>query len=67
MIFSLKNVRIITMESKQMIWLGLFVGSLVGSFVPMVWGASELSLSSVIFGAVGGILGIWAGLQLSRY
>ena len=49
-----------------MIWIGLFVGSTIGSFLPLIWGASELSMSGVLFGAVGGILGIWAGLKLSQ-
>ena len=50
-----------------MVWLGFTVGSILGSFLPLVWGASELSASSIIFGAVGGIAGIWLGLKLSRY
>ena len=50
-----------------MIWIGLTVGSLVGSFLPVLWGGSELSMSSVIFSAVGGLLGIWAGFKLSKY
>jgi hypothetical protein len=54
------------MESKQMIWIGLFVGSTIGSFLPLIWGGSELSMSGVLLGAVGGILGIWAGLKISQ-
>lgn len=55
------------MNSKSMIWMGMFIGSSIGSFVPMMWGASVLSLSSVFFSAIGGVLGIWLGFKLSDY
>jgi hypothetical protein len=51
---------------KSFIWLGLFVGSTIGGMVPMLWGGSALSISSVFFGAVGGILGIWAGYRIGE-
>ena len=35
-------------------------------FLPLIWGGSELSMSGVLLGAVGGILGIWAGLKISQ-
>lgn len=50
-----------------MIWLGLFVGSTVGGFIPLLWGGSALSLSSVFFSAAGGVLGIWLGYRMSSY
>lgn len=49
-----------------MIWLGLFVGSTAGGFIPLLWEGSALSLSSVFFSAAGGILGIWAGYRISN-
>jgi uncharacterized membrane protein YoaK (UPF0700 family) len=53
------------METK-LIWLGMFVGSTIGGFVPMLWGDGALSLSSVFFSAVGGVLGIWLGYRLGH-
>lgn len=41
------------------------VGSALGSFFPMLWGASELSFLSIIFGVIGGIVGILVGFKLS--
>ncbi len=41
------------------------VGLFLGSFVPMLWGAGELSFSSLIFSTLGGFLGIWVGFKLS--
>ncbi|HEY4517535.1 MAG TPA: hypothetical protein VJI74_01450 [Candidatus Paceibacterota bacterium] len=52
---------------KQLVWIGMFIGSTVGSFIPALWGAGVLSFSSLIFGAAGGIVGIWLGYKLSQY
>ena len=51
---------------KKMIWLGLFVGSFVGSYLPTLWGADIFSLWSIILGTVGGLAGIWLGYKLSQ-
>ena len=53
------------MNRKTAIWGGMLIGSTVGSFVPLLWGASALSISSILLSAVGGVVGIWAGLRLS--
>ncbi len=55
------------MERKQLIWLGLFVGSTIGGLIPELWGAGMLSFSSILLSAVGGIAGIYGGLKLSDY
>ncbi len=52
--------------TKQFIWIGIFVGSTVGSFIPTLWGASFLSFSSVLLSGIGAIAGIWLGYQLSQ-
>jgi len=54
------------MNSKKLIWLGMIVGSAIGSYLPVLWGAGLFSFSSVLLTAVGGILGIWLGFKLSR-
>jgi hypothetical protein len=55
------------MNSRPLIWLGMFIGSTLGSLAPILWGGGVFSISSVIFTAVGGILGIWAGFKLSNH
>lgn len=52
------------MNSKPLIWIGLFIGSTIGGLIPPLWGASMFSFSSIIFTAIGGIVGIWVGLKL---
>lgn len=54
------------MDTKKSIWVGVFVGSTVGSYIPELWGAGFLSFSSLFFSAVGSLIGIYFGYQLSR-
>jgi len=41
-------------------------GMLVGGFVPETWGASAWGLESLVFSALGGVAGIWAGLRIAE-
>jgi uncharacterized membrane protein YeaQ/YmgE (transglycosylase-associated protein family) len=52
------------MERKTLIWIGLFLGSTVGGWLPTLWGESFLSFTSVITTAIGSVIGIWAGFKL---
>ncbi len=54
------------MTSNPLIWIGMAVGSIVGGFVPMLWGDSGFSMSGIFFNALGGIAGIYAGYKLSN-
>ncbi len=52
---------------KSFIWLGLAVGSSIGSMLPLLWGGNTFSMSSILLGAVGGLLGIWGAYKLSNW
>ena len=39
-------------------------GTVVGGYLPELWGASGFSLMSLVFSAVGGIAGVWLGLRI---
>ena len=52
--------------TKTLIWLGIFIGSTLGSFIPLLWGEGLLSFSSIIFSGIGGFLGLWAGYKLGQ-
>jgi hypothetical protein len=54
------------MQTKSLVWLGLAIGSTVGSFVPMLWGASMFSFSSIIFSGIGGIAGIYIFFKIAQ-
>jgi hypothetical protein len=45
-------------------YIGGFVGGLIGSFIPSLWGAGQLSISSVVFFMIGGFFGIWIAYRL---
>jgi hypothetical protein len=40
------------------------MGTVVGGFLPALWGGSQLGVASLLTGALGGIAGIWAGVRL---
>ncbi len=53
---------------KALVWAGLLIGSIVGGYLPSLWGASIFSFQSVIFSAIGGGLGLWLGYKIGdRY
>lgn len=47
------------MSSKSIVMLGMIVGSIIGGYFPVLFGASFLSLWSLFGSAIGGLLGIW--------
>lgn len=54
------------MESKRLIYLGMFIGGLIGGLVPSLWGAGSFSFAAIIGNAIGAILGIWVMFRLTR-
>jgi len=51
---------------KTVIMAGMVVGTYAGSFIPLLWGGSMLSISSILFGGAGGFTGIYVAYKLSR-
>jgi hypothetical protein len=51
---------------RSVIGMCAFAGTLVGGYVPSLWGAGSFSLASLAFGAVGGVAGVWAGARISE-
>ncbi len=50
---------------KSVIGLCAGFGTVVGGYVPVLWGASSFSLMSLVFGFAGGIAGVWLGVRVS--
>ena len=50
---------------RSVIGLCMFAGTLVGGYVPVLWGDSGFSVTSLLFGAAGGIAGVWLGARIS--
>jgi hypothetical protein len=55
------------MVPKWFIWFCFFVGSLIGAYVPMLWGGGFFSFSSVVFSAFGGLTGIFVAIKIGNY
>jgi len=51
---------------KSVIGLCAGLGTVLGGYVPVLWGASSFSLVSLVFSLAGGIAGIWLGVRVSE-
>lgn len=54
------------MPSRFLVFLGMIVGSIIGGYIPTLFGAGLISYSSVLFSGLGGILGVWIGYKFSN-
>ena len=55
------------METKTYIWTGIFIGSIIGSWIGSVLDHGNFfGLWSILFGGVGAIAGVWAGFKLGN-
>ena len=54
------------MSTKTIIWICLTIGSTLGSYLPVLWGDSFLSYSSLLLSGVGGIAGVLIGLKIGN-
>ena len=50
---------------RKLIWLGMIVGSTIGGVIPLLWGAELLSLSGLLFSAVGAIGGAFVAFKMT--
>jgi len=53
--------------NKFIIGIGVFIGSTIGSYIPVLWGGSLLSFASIFFSVIGGIEGILLAYRVSKY
>lgn len=49
---------------KTIIMIGLAIGSTVGGIIPLLWGDSAFSFTSIVLSGVGGVIGIWIGYKI---
>ena len=49
----------------RVIWLCAAIGGFIGSYVPVFWGASELSLMSILLCTAGAVAGVVVGARLA--
>ena len=51
---------------RSVIGLCLIAGSIVGGYIPTLWGASSFGVTSLLFSAVGGIAGVFVGARIGE-
>jgi hypothetical protein len=52
--------------NKLLIGVGSFCGTVMGSYVPCLWGEDSFSLWGIVFSIIGGMIGILLGYQLAK-
>lgn len=53
------------MSGKSLVMLGFIIGSVVGGYLPELFGIGSISMTGVITSAVGGVIGIYIAFKLS--
>jgi hypothetical protein len=51
---------------KGLIYLGIFVGGAIGSYIPVLFGQDVFSFVGIVGGAIGSFAGLWAGYKLGN-
>jgi hypothetical protein len=52
--------------STKVIYLCMFLGSIIGGYLPVLLGVNPFSYTSIIFGGIGSVAGLWVGYKLSN-
>ncbi len=50
--------------NKKVIFLGMLFGSVIGGYIPTLFGVDMFSIYSIIGSALGAFLGIWLSFKL---
>ena len=51
--------------TKTFVMTGMIIGSLAGGYLPVLWGGSVFSMSSILWSAAGAFFGIWVGFKVA--
>ena len=54
------------MNQKSLIWMGVFIGGAIGGYIPVIFGANNISMSAIFGSAIGSFVGIWIGYKVSQ-
>jgi hypothetical protein len=51
---------------RSVIGICLIAGSIVGGFIPSLWGASSFGVTSLLFSGVGAVAGVYVGARIAE-
>lgn len=54
------------MSQKSAVMLGMIVGSVIGGYIPTLFGAQFLSYTTIFFNGVGGVIGVIIAYKLTE-
>ena len=54
------------MGTRSVIWIGMFIGSTIGGFIPSLWGADVFSMSGIFWSSAGAIVGIYLAFKFTE-
>ncbi len=54
------------MSATVLVYIGMTIGSVIGGYIPTLFGAGLLSFTSLVSSSIGAIVGIWVGYKLSK-
>lgn len=55
------------MSSKILVYISMVIGSVIGGYIPTLFGAGLFSYSSILFSGIGAIIGVYLGYKLSNF
>ena len=54
------------MGTKSLVTLVALIGSIIGGYLPVLFGINAFSITSLMSSSVGAILGIWVGYKIAN-
>ena len=54
------------MSTKSLVFIFMTIGSIIGGYVPALWGGDMFSTSSLVLSSVFAIVGIWVGFKIGQ-
>ena len=53
--------------AKLLIYIGITIGGLIGAYIPiMLFNTSTFGWESIVCGALGSLVGLWAGYKITQ-
>ena len=54
------------MSTKTLVFIFMTIGSLIGGYIPVLFGDSMFSIWSLIWSSAGALIGIWVGFKIGE-